>query len=396
MQHQQRTSIQLADLREASTWKGIGDGYHAALLDAPYGLTAKGRARTWEEIARSDGIGRGFMGKEWDAAVPGPQFFARLRRACVPGAHVVVFGSPRTAHRVACAMEDGGLEVRDTMDWLYATGFPHGLDLAKETGNPALAGYDITLKGAHEVMILARVPFRGTLAANLERHGTGGIHVDGGRTMRGSWPANVVLDEAMAAQLDGLGPHRAGKMKGGTKREARDGNVYNRLGADATKRDTYGDDGGPSRFFFVAKVSRQEREDGCELLEKMHTHERRFHDHPGLGAARKGGGSSNNHATLKPIELTTHLARLLLPPRALLAGPRRLLVPFAGAGSEMIGGIRAGWDTVDGIELIEHHVTIAQHRLAAKAWEAYPTSHTPPPLRQVTIAGQLGLAGVPS
>ncbi len=88
---------------------------------------------------------------------------------------------------------------------------------------------------------------------------------------------------------------------------------------------------------------------------------------PGAVNARSGaspdGGARNHHPTLKPIALTRYLARYVLPP-ARDGVPRRLLVPFAGAGSEMIGAVLAGWEDVQGIELEPDYVAIANARLA--------------------------------
>jgi len=81
-----------------------------------------------------------------------------------------------------------------------------------------------------------------------------------------------------------------------------------------------------------------------------------------------GLGESNPHPTLKPIALSESLGKLLLPPESY--APRRLFVPFAGAGSEMIGGMQAGWEEIVGIELIEEYAEVANQRLAW--WAAQP------------------------
>lgn len=73
----------------------------------------------------------------------------------------------------------------------------------------------------------------------------------------------------------------------------------------------------------------------------------------------------NHHPTVKPLDLCEWLARLILPP--IRETPRRLLVPFSGSGSEMIGALRAGWDEVVGIELSAEYVEIAEHRIKALA-----------------------------
>lgn len=74
-------------------------------------------------------------------------------------------------------------------------------------------------------------------------------------------------------------------------------------------------------------------------------------------------GNFNTHPTLKPIDLCKYLARLILPPPRVDGKPRRLLVPFSGAGSEMIGALQAGWDEVVGIELEAEYDTIAKARI---------------------------------
>lgn len=85
--------------------------FHAGVTDPPYGL--------------------GFMGKGWDHGIPGVEFWQAYYRVLKPGAHLAAFSSPRTYHRLAVAIEDAGFEIRDCLLWLYGTGFPKGLDVAK-------------------------------------------------------------------------------------------------------------------------------------------------------------------------------------------------------------------------------------------------------------------------
>lgn len=91
------------------------------------------------------------------------------------------------------------------------------------------------------------------------------------------------------------------------------------------------DSGSAARFFYCAKASKKER------------------------------GEGNNHPTVKPLALAEYLARLILPPK--LDKPRRLLVPFCGSGSEIIGALRAGWDEIVGIDLEESYLEIAKARI---------------------------------
>lgn len=172
----------------------------------------------------------GFMGRAWDAS--GIAYSVPLWRECLrvlkPGGHLVAFGGTRTYHRLAVAIEDAGFEVRDSLHWIYGSGFPKSLDVSKaidkaagaerqvigskrtrlpggttfaqdEWSNAArsVADVDITapatedakrwsgfgtaLKPAHEPIILARKPLAGTVAATVLAHGTGGLNIDGCR-----------------------------------------------------------------------------------------------------------------------------------------------------------------------------------------------------------------------
>ncbi len=222
----------------------------------------------------------------------------------------------------------------------------------------------------------------------------------------GRWPANVLLDEQAAALLDAQSGDRPGMSGGGAHAEDYEGGMFGAI--DGNESHARGDDGGASRFFFTAKASRRERELGCEHLprrsagevtgrqdayyqvfvgdvlrsthETMHEAQEAACDigcgayaceekpaglnHPRAGAGRTSG-AHNHHPTVKPVSLARYLARLVLPPsRSPADPPRRLLVPFAGSGSEVIGGLLAGWDDVTGIERDEEYVQIANARIA--------------------------------
>jgi hypothetical protein len=116
-------------------------------------------------------------------------------------------------------------------------------------------------------------------------------------------------------------------------------------------------EGGASRFFYVAKPSRAEREFGTEALKRYSVTEINGRDPdsigtstPAAGAGRQGGGTTNPHPCVKSIDLDRWLATLILPPPRADGAPRRILIPYAGSGSEMIGALRAGWDQVVGVE----------------------------------------------
>ena len=241
-------------------------------------------------------------------------------------------------------------------------------------------GYGTALKPAYEPVVLARAPRAPhTYAALAREFGTGAINVDGarvgtepppsvpqpifnsptGRTYNmktgegrngamsqaaaGRWPANVILDEHAAAALDAM----SGESGSGTYKPRSNNRTvmqfspehgWNRHSMNpnnANAPDDYGDVGGASRFFYTSKAAAWERTAGLSERSK--------------------------HPTMKPIRLTEYLATLLLPPA--LEEPRRLLVPFSGVGSEMIGAQLTGWDEIDGVEQDEDYVEIAKSRI---------------------------------
>ena len=344
------------DVREFFT-EPPRDLYDGILCDPPYGL--------------------GFMGHGWDKAVPPVEVWSQLHKACKPGAHLLAFGGPKTAHRLACNIEDAGWELRDKVYWVHGEGMPKGQIIGKmlaklghEVGG--WLGYSTGLKPAVEPVILARKPLEGTLTENVLKHGCGGLNIDGcrvgesGGTRRshqapyprnedgaedrtnwarsghsveridkGRFPANIILDEAAAELLDRQSGHSRSRR---SKRRLANSNVGNdrTLGlfrSRLTAVEGYEDEGGASRFLYVAKASPKER-------------------------------AGNDHPTVKPLALCEYLARLILPPER--RTPRRLLVPFSGSGSEIIGGLRAGWDHVTSIERDRHFCGVAVRRLCAE------------------------------
>lgn len=164
-----------------------------------------------------------FMGKDWDGSGVAfqPNTWRAIAAACKPGAPLLAFGGTRTHHRLICAIEDAGWEIRDCLMWLYGSGFPKSLDVSKAidkaagakrevvgkkvTGNartddgwaggqkliditaPATEaaklwdGWGTALKPAYEPICLAMKPLDGTFAENAVKHGVAGLNVDGSR-----------------------------------------------------------------------------------------------------------------------------------------------------------------------------------------------------------------------
>jgi DNA modification methylase len=395
----------------------------------------------------------GFMGRAWDRS--GVAFDVETWRAVLrvlkPGAHLLAFGGTRTVHRIACAIEDAGFDIRDQLQWLYGSGFPKSKDVSKaideaagaarevighaenfgaskaadgKTGfgdyagqwnitapatdaARAWAGWGTALKPACEPIVLARKPLIGTVAANVLAHGTGALNVDacrietddnlnggaysvgargsdlsgaertssaagmfaadGGRLPgqyeqpAGRWPANVLLDEEAARLLDEQsGERKSGSMRAGTY-AGRKSDVYQPTRATPLERDiigSTGSTGGASRFFYVAKASRRERDAGCEHLpETRRTDGRKTeNEFPKLRTSKR----KNYHPTVKPIDVMRWLVRLVTPPGGLV------LDPFAGSGTTGIAALREGMRFV-GVDLEPEYARIAIARIEEDA-----------------------------
>lgn len=270
-------------------------------------------------------------------------------RVLRPGGHILAFGGSRTWHRLAAAIEDAGFEIRDSIAWLYATGFPK---------NPNV------LKPAFEPIVVGRRPMIGTLEANQAKHGTGALNIDAARVQRsagdrteygrervlphanttaslgefaavtpytphedGRRPANVVIEQSQADVLDATAKYSVSRQ--GKPRSADSGEGW---GMRATGSE-YDDEGGPSRFFptfrFEAKAGSDERlqVDGVK------------------------------HPTVKPIELMRWLVRLATP----VGGT--ILEPFAGSGTTLEAALLENF-TVIGIERATEYLPLIEARLS--------------------------------
>lgn len=306
-----------------------------------------------------------------------------------PGAYIVVCGAPRSHHRMMAGLEDAGFVVRDCFAWLFATGFPKNKNLGDGRGT--------ALKPAHEPIALAWKPFKGTITANVEKFGTGALNIEacridtGGEPIHqfttsssrkfsgrsdehrvvsagirpadiGRWPANVLLDEEAAALLDEQTGELTTSKPGTTSSVPKfSGSVYN-ASDTAQKEWGYGDRGGASRFYYVAKPSREERDYGTlGLIERQRDDSRKV-GNPGGDNPRNRGlqPRGNFHPTVKPVELMRWLVKLVTP----LGGT--VLDPFMGSGTT---GMACRYELREfiGIEREADYVTIAERRIAAVA-----------------------------
>ena len=368
----------------------------AVVTDPPYGLSNTTPAQVAETITRWVSgdreylpSARGFMGHEWDGFVPPVAVWDECLRVLKPGGHLLAFAGSRTHDLMTLGIRLAGFEIRDSVAWLYGSGFPKSMDVSKAIESHALNGksnsralrqteqdgdgdaYTLTgknngimgatrtydrktftpttdaarewegwgtaLKPAFEPVTLARKPLAGTVAANVQEHGTGALNIDacrvpttdklsGGHASAGQqmsdgwrrpwmddpdavkaniersrasvakseslgrWPANVVLDESQAAELD---------------RQA-----------------------GASRFFYVAKAPKSERPvvDGTA------------------------------HPTVKPLALMKWLVRMVTPPGG------TVLDPFAGSGTTLEAAMLEGFNVI-GVEREADYLPLIRARI---------------------------------
>lgn len=185
--------------------------------------------------------------------------------------------------------------------------------------------------------------------------------------VQGRFPSNLIHDgsdevEAVFPQSKGMATQNSGKNI----------KVYtgNSLLHSKTEfpdvRIGFNDNGSASRFFYCAKASKSERNAGLEGFEpqfapKGNNEGRDMSNPKNHMGGMQGSKMSNFHPTVKPLSLTKYLATLIKPPTG-----GRLLVPFSGSGSEMIGALQAGWEYVEGVELTEEYIPISEARI--KYW----------------------------
>lgn len=388
-------------------------------------------AASIDAIVTDPPYGLSFMGKDWDKGVPGESFWKEALRVAKPGCHLLAAGGSRTYHRLTCAIEDAGWEIRDCIIWMYGSGFPKSHDVSKAIDREAGAareviartgqrcgvfahsgsgatqniddyesvittpateaakqwqGWGTALKPAFEPFILARKPLDGTVANNVQKHGCGALNVDGCRIQAnddyhdviglfersvgtincyggftnkykkcppasaGRWPANVIHDGS--DEVVGVFPEV--ETGGGGKSG---GNPGMWSGKKQIYRKGHADSGSASRFFYCAKASPSEREEGLNGLPdvKAGSYKLRTDAHSernDLTTAPR----TNHHPTVKPVDLMKYLCRLITPPDGLI------LDPFCGSGSTGVAAMREGFNFI-GIELNADYAEIARRRI---------------------------------
>jgi site-specific DNA-methyltransferase (adenine-specific) len=357
----------------------------AIVTDPPYGLS--------------------FMGKKWDYDVPSEELWRQCFRVLKAGGHLLCFAGTRTQHRMAVRIEDAGFEIRDMIAWVYGSGFPKSLDVSKaidkaagaerevvgKHANPAgnkaggnslnmsavgmpteafittpatpeakqWEGWGTALKPALEPITVARKPLIGTVAENVLRHGTGAINVDGCRVGTGTGKTTTYQVSDMRGGNYGQDVERYAEREKLTYTSIDKGRWPANFIHDGSEQVT---DllGSAARFFYCAKASKRDRDEGCEGMEARWKAGYSYTDEKGNAAdgmfKDRETIKRNHHPTVKPTDLMRYLCRLVTPPDG------TVLDPFMGSGSTGKAAVLEGFRFI-GIEREEEYCEIAKARI---------------------------------
>ncbi len=346
-------------------------GITAVVTDPPYGLE--------------------FMGKEWDHGIPGKRYWELILNSCLPGAIMLAFGGSRTIHRLVCAIEDAGWEIRDRIEylhWVYGSGFPKSHDISKaidkaagvereegpvdqnragrlvnqrgnyetdagwSAGNRKITidppatdeaklweGYGTALKPAHEPICLAMKPIEGTFEYNVLKYGVGGLNIDGGRV-------EVDKDDVNHREMKNKQVHTTTFANEGIARPDKKREYGSQIGEQGRHPANIIHDGSPEvlSLFPESNSTRIGNQNNPKRGAK-HTpssygkgNDEETCDHRDEGSAarffycakasKSERGKDNKHPTVKPLELIKYLLTLVTMPEKNL-----ILDPFLGSGT---------------------------------------------------------------
>lgn len=379
----------------------------SVVTDPPYALVSIskrfGKEGAAPAIAGKTGAyaraSAGFMGQQWDTGETAfaVEFWAQVYRVLKPGGHVVAFSGTRTYHRMVCAIEDAGFEIRDQIGWLYASGFPKSHDVSKgidkaagavrevvgrnpnhrsdsgidyagvyaggNTGAASITapatdaarqwqGWGTALKPAWEPIVLARKPLEGTVAANVLAHGTGAVNVDGCRVGMSADDAAAI--NAKHAGMDPASCQRAAGVSLGlsVKPMALVRASAHGLGRWPANIVHDGSDEVVAAFPETHSAGAAGYSKTREAYEASNMHVTggslfRIGDNGGSAArffysakADADDRIGSKHPTVKPVDLMQWLCRLVTPPGG------TVLDPFAGTGTTGEAAWREGFRAV--------------------------------------------------
>lgn len=385
----------------------------------------------------------GFMGKSWDTSgiAYNVEMWKEAFRVLNPGGYLLSFGGTRTYHRMACAIEDAGFEIRDQIQWIYGSGFPKSLNIGKaidklqgtkrevisegrsgktsrayqseeqttageyvvDKGTSEWEGWGTALKPANEPICVARKPLsEKTVAENVLKYGTGGINIDGSRidfvseedefesknknqhskypnsvmrnsakngiyhqdkrepedyTAQGRFPANFIHDGS--DEVLELFPDTTSEGHWAKTKVTGFGDFGNGKSEYFGVGEKYKSKGSAARFFYCAKASKKERNEGLDNTEETINCDR----NPDCYSAdvpfnRSANPKKNIHPTVKPLKLMQYLVRLVTPKNGIV------LDPFMGSGTTGMAAKSQGFRYI-GFDMTKEYVEIAEARIKA-------------------------------
>jgi site-specific DNA-methyltransferase (adenine-specific) len=308
-----------------------------------------------------------WSGNSWDGGDIAFQskFWKECFRVLKPGGYLLAFGATRNYHRIACAIEEAGFEIRDCISWMYGSGFPKSHAI-KVNG---FYGWGTALKPACELVVVARKPLIGTVEKNVLEYGTGMLNIDGCRVplreedskdvrsivqnkksskngwgmnqgapretselcTKGRWPANFIHDgseEVLDIFLDQAGITKSSTINKSSGSGLQGTSTFKIRPRTKEEIVSYNDSGSVARFFYCAKPSKKEKNEACK----------------------------NIHPTVKPVSLMRYLVRLVTPPRG------KCLDPFMGSGTTGVACMKEHFRFI-GIEMNKNYFKIARKRI---------------------------------
>lgn len=388
-----KVTLHCGDCREAI--RQIPDAsIDSVVCDPPYALVSIAKRFGKPGSAEAKGgvyqrAAAGFMGKTWDngEAAFAAEFWAEVLRVLKPGGHVLAFSGTRTYHRLACAIEDAGFEIRDQIGWAYGSGFPKSHDVSKGIDKRAGAerqvvgtvragiarsarkggeivgahafeelkqspvtvpatddaakwqGWGTALKPAWEPIVMGRKPLAGTVAENVLEHGTGALNIDGARIAAAAGdydhPGNDIEhtrrnDPDWRMPMQQASPNAIGRWPANIIHDGSDDvlaafpdGVDGQIGGNNDPNGSMGYHGG------AGGVSRPGIKDSGSAARFFYTAKADATDRIG-----------SKHPTVKPLDLMQYLVRLVTPPGGLV------LDPFAGTGTTGEAAFREGMRAV--------------------------------------------------
>lgn len=413
------------DIRHGDCLKVLRDlpdnSVDSVVTDPPYGLSNTKPQQVADVLAawvtgETEAVPAkkgGFMGKDWDSFVPPPAVWVECLRVLKPGGHMAVFAGARTQDLMGLSIRLAGFEIRDTLGWIYGSGFPKGMDVSKAIdkaagaerevvserpaygigGNGILSGHaegatakvtapatpeavkwdgwGTALKPAIEPIILARKPLVGSVANNVLEHGVGGLNIDACRVGDDVRPKGASTGEIVSENGSMAGPNTGRKVVGtvtgrfpsnilldehaAAEMDEQSGvSVSRRAVLTSTPGEIYG--GGAGLPSHTGEYGHDDSGGASRFFPKFKYQAKApKKERPVL---EREDGTKVKHPTVKPVALMEWLVTLLTPEGG------TTLDPFAGTGTTLQAARNKGFNSI-GVEQDDDYIQLIEARLSA-------------------------------